>query len=129
MAINIIHHTYDCIFSGYVPLTLGSNCNNKSGAGQCLSLVKCARVWRILFADRIVSASYKFWKGNSEMHHLWKKRQGITRRHRKACPASRECVTHCPACLPSFPNPSLVLMATSEAGVSDLVKVAFSDSV
>lgn len=92
-----------CIFSGYVPLTLGNNCNNKSGAGQCLSLVKCARVWRILFADKIVSASYKFWKGNSEMHHLWKKRQGITR-HRKACPASKGMCHTLPCLSPLIPQ-------------------------
>lgn len=55
----------------------------------------------ILFADKIVLASYKLWKGNSEMHHLWKKRQGITRRHRKTCPANKG-VCHTLPCLSPF---------------------------
>lgn len=107
----------------YVPLNLGNNCNDENGAGQYLSSVKCARVWRILFAAKIASASYKFWKGNSEMHHLWKKSQGITR-HRKAFPANKGVCDTLP-CLHSFPNLSLVLMVTSETIVSNCCEGCF----
>jgi len=85
------------IIFGYVPFTPGNRAIPVFGE-VCKDLENSA------FRQMTVPASHKNWKGNSEMHLLWKQSQGITRRHRKAHPASKG-VCHTLPCLSPFIPP------------------------